>query len=102
MGQFSDGFLTVVAATAMLYWLRSLLANTIQSLRYQHLMAYTCPRSSLPIPPLIHSVSVGIPSWTSRSCSAASSRQAALSSPSATSQPSPGAAPHTQPSSCRQ
>ena len=23
MGEFSDGFLTVVAATAMLYWLRS-------------------------------------------------------------------------------
>ena len=67
MGEFSDGFLTVVATTAMLYWLRSLLASTIQSLRYQRLMASTCPRSSLPIPPLIHSVSVGIPSWTSRS-----------------------------------
>ena len=39
MGEFSDGFLTVVAATAMLYWLRSLLASTIQSLRYQRLMA---------------------------------------------------------------
>ena len=54
MGEFSDGFFTVVAATAMLYWLRSLLASTIQSLRYQRLMASTCPRNSLPIPPLIH------------------------------------------------
>ena len=66
-GEFFDGFLTVVAATAMLYGLRSLVASTIQSLRYQRLMASTCPRSLLPIPPLIHSVSVGIPSWTSRS-----------------------------------
>ena len=54
MGEFSDGFLTVVAVTAMLYWLCSLLASTIQSLRYQRLMASTCLRSSLPIPPLIH------------------------------------------------
>ena len=45
MGEFSDGFLTVVAATAMLYWLRSLLSSAIQSLRYQRLMASTCSRS---------------------------------------------------------
>ena len=67
MGEFPDGFLTVVAATAMLYGLRSLVASTIQSLRYQRLMASTCPRSLLPIPPSIYSVSIGIPSWTGRS-----------------------------------
>ena len=33
MGEFSDGFLTVVAVTAMLYGLRSLLLSAIQSLR---------------------------------------------------------------------
>ncbi len=45
-GEFSDGFLTVVAVTAMLYWLRSLLSSAIQSLRYQRLMASTCSRTS--------------------------------------------------------
>ena len=59
--------LTDILATAPLYGLRSTLSSAIQSLRYQRLMASTCPRSSLPIPPLIHSVSVGIPSWTGRS-----------------------------------
>ena len=67
MGELFDGFLTVVAATAMLYGLRSLLSRAIQSLRYQRLMASTCSRNSLPVPPSIHSVSVEIPSWTSRS-----------------------------------
>ena len=67
MGELSDGFLTVIAATAMLYWLRSLLSSTIQSLQYQRLMPSTCSRSSRSVPPSIHSVSVGIPSWTSRS-----------------------------------
>ena len=33
MGEFSDGFFTVVAATAMLYGLRSLLSSAIQALR---------------------------------------------------------------------
>ena len=32
MGKFSDGFLTVVAATAMLYGLHSTLSSAIQSL----------------------------------------------------------------------
>ena len=48
MGEFSDGFLTVVAVTAMLYWLRSLLSSMIQSLRHQRLMTSTFSRSSLP------------------------------------------------------
>ena len=34
MGEFSDSFLTVVAAMVMLYGLRSLLSSAIQSLRY--------------------------------------------------------------------
>ena len=67
MGEFSDGFLTVVAATAQLYGLHSTLSSAIQSLRYQLLIASTCFRSSLPVPPSIYSVSVGIPSWTGRS-----------------------------------
>ena len=62
MGEFSDGFLTVVAATVIRYGLRSLLSSAIQSLRYQRLIASTCSRSSLPVSPSIHSVSVGIPS----------------------------------------
>ena len=33
MGEFPDGFLTVVSVTAMLYWLRSMLSSAIQSLR---------------------------------------------------------------------
>ena len=33
MGEFPDGFLTVVAVTAMLYGLRSTLPSAIQSLR---------------------------------------------------------------------
>ena len=33
-GKFSDGFLTVAAATAMLYGLHSLLSSMIQSLRH--------------------------------------------------------------------
>ena len=49
MGEFSDGFLTVVAVTAILYWMRSLLSSGIQSLRYQRLMASTCSHSSLPV-----------------------------------------------------
>ncbi len=48
MGEFSDGFLTVVAVTAMLYSLRSLLSSVIQSSRYQRLMASTCSRNLLP------------------------------------------------------
>ena len=67
MGEFSDGFLTVVAITAMRCGLRSLLSSAIQSLRYQRLMTSTCSRRSLPVPPSIHPVSVGIPSWTSLS-----------------------------------
>ena len=68
MDEFSDGFLTVVAATAMFYWLRSLLSSAIQLLSHQRLIASTCSRSSLPVPPLIHHpVLVGIPSWTSLS-----------------------------------
>ena len=67
MGEFPDGFLTLVAVTVMRYGLRSLLSSAIQSLRYQRLMASTCFRSSLPVPPSIYSVSVGIPSWTGRS-----------------------------------
>ena len=55
-GEFSDGFLTVVPAAAMLYWLRSFLSSAIQSLRYQRLMASPCSRSSLFVPPSIHSV----------------------------------------------
>ena len=43
LGEFSDGFLTVVAFTAMLYGLCSLLSSAIQSLRYQRLMASTPP-----------------------------------------------------------
>ena len=49
MREFSDGFFTVVAATAIFYWLRSLLSSAIQSLRYRRLMASTCSRSSLPV-----------------------------------------------------
>ena len=46
MGEFSDGSLTVVAVTAMLYGLRNLLSSAIQPLRYQRLMASTYSRNS--------------------------------------------------------
>ena len=51
MGEFSDGFFTVVASTAMLYWLRSLLASTIllfaiPALDGLHLHPQLAPHSS--------------------------------------------------------
>ena len=57
MGEFSDGFLTVVAITAMRCGLRSLLSSAIQSLRYQrfydlHLLPQIAPRSSFNPPRL--------------------------------------------------
>ena len=52
--------MTVVAATVILYGLRSLLSSAIQSLRYQRLMAYTCSRRSLPVILLTNRT---LPSW---------------------------------------
>ena len=43
LGEFPDGFLTVVAITAMRYGLCSLLSSAIQALRYQRLMASSPP-----------------------------------------------------------
>ena len=48
----------------MFYWLRSLLSSAIQLLSHKRLIASTCSRSALPVPPSIHTVSVRIPRST--------------------------------------